>query len=150
MNLILKNSQHVDWYTNLAPIFSNIPELKDYEYFISDLEINGKNIEQLQNNMFISGKQLFDLVTKNKIPFSWGVFSAFEKIPDMIEPEIPYADMNSDFWNGSPKPQAKEAIFEIVCFDSSCTLFIGVNENIGNKLVQLYPDIKDLDKENKT
>jgi len=149
MNLILKNSKYVKWYTNLAPLFLNIPDLKDYTYFISDLEINGRIIEPLNNDMFISGTKLSDIVTKNDIQFCWGVFSAFKVVPNSIEPEIPFADCNPSFWKEFPTPQARDAEFEIVCFDSESILFIGVNDDIGSKLNELYPDIKDLDEENK-
>jgi hypothetical protein len=75
------------------------------------------------------------------------VFSAFLNEPDVNASNLPYADENSDLWKGEPEPQAKGAEFEIVCWDSTCTLFIGVSEQLAKSLKHLYPDIKDLNKE---
>lgn len=38
---------------------------------------------------------------------------------------------------------------EIVCWDSTCTLFIGCSEKIARILEKTYPDIEDLIKHNR-
>jgi hypothetical protein len=149
MNLILENSDSVEFYTYLDPIFEALPELKKYDYLISDLEINGCSDTRLhKETLTISGQALSEVTEKEKVQFIWGVFSAYEKAPLMIK-ELPYADGNRDFWRGIPTPQAKEALFEIVAWDSTCTLFIGISDELAARLKELYPDIKDLDIENK-
>jgi hypothetical protein len=99
--------------------------------------------------VILDGETLCEIVQKDKIQFSWAVLSGFKNEISAIPNELPFADGNRNFWIGCPKPQAKGAELEIVCWDSTCTLFIGVNENISIKLHELYFDIKDLDQENK-
>ncbi|PJZ76315.1 hypothetical protein [Leptospira neocaledonica] len=148
MNLILEKSRYVRFYTDLSPLFSAIPDLMEYTYFVSDLEHNGCEDPRFQNSDFaISGTDLYEIVKEKEIQFIWGVFSAFKFSLNITEP-FPSADGNPSFWQGIPKPQAKGAEFEIVCWDSSYTLFIGVSEEIANSLKTLYPDIKNLDQEN--
>lgn len=80
-----------------------------------------------------------------EVQIIWAVLSAFKKEPKEIGELIPFADGNSELWKGSPKPQLKSAIFEIVCWDSSSTLFIGVSDEIGKDLILSYPDIKKIE-----
>jgi len=91
---------------------------------------------------------LNEILQKTKMQFIWGVLSGFSEKLTKIPSEYPYADGNPNFWEGSPKPQARDAQIEIVCWDSTCTLFININTSIAAKLKVLYPDIKDLDHEN--
>ena len=80
--------------------------------------------------------------------FVWSVVSAFPKGADPFTTEIPYADGNPKFWEGAPEKQLKNSLFEIVCWDSSATLFIGLSNELSNKLLSNAPGIKDLNKLN--
>ena len=82
MNLILHSSKHVKFYTYLDELFKEIPKFQEYTYFISDFEFNYCEDERLiKDNFFISGKLLFEIISKNKIQFIWAVLSAFKEKP---------------------------------------------------------------------
>ena len=149
MNLLLERSKSVEFYTYLDSIFEAAPELADFSYLISDVEIGGSREERLTKDpIVISGRELCSIVKKDKVQFIWAVFSAFDGAP-AVPAELPYADGNPSFWKDSPKPQIPEAKFEIVCWDSSSTLFIGIHAYTAAKLLQRYPDIQDLDEYNR-
>jgi len=59
--------------------------------------------------------------------------------------ELPYADGNLDLWVGSPRPQLSIAAFEIVCWDSTYTLLIGVNSETAESFRAAFPNVLDLD-----
>ena len=56
MNLILSKSKHVKYYTYLDPMFNEIPELRHYVYFISNLEYNSCNDPKLPSNFYFNSK----------------------------------------------------------------------------------------------
>ena len=145
MNLLLEHSKFVDYYTYLDPIFDAAPELADFTYLISNVEVAGEVDERLTcSPIVISGFQLRAIVKEKKVQFVWAVLSAFDHDP-MIPAELPYADGNSGFWTGSPRPQAHGAKFEIVCWDSGATLLIGIEPEVAMKIKQRFSDIQDLD-----
>lgn len=142
MNLILQNSKFVDFHTYLDPIFDAGPELAGFTYLVSDLEVGFSSDRRLLHSpIVITGHELKKIVDGEKVQFVWAVLSAFTHAPKMPG-KPPYADGNPGFWHGSPEPQIPDASFEIVCFDSSATLFIGVDESIAEKLRGKYPDIR--------
>jgi hypothetical protein len=59
--------------------------------------------------------------------------------------DLPYADGNPALWKGSPKVQLKEAVFEIVCFDSGATLLIGAPGEIGAQFKAVFTEARALD-----
>jgi hypothetical protein len=150
VNLIIEKSKYVKWYTYLDDVFQKIPELRQYRWLISNLQVNYCLDSRLHADpVMINGEDFNEIVQKQKIQFIWAVLSGFKKRIDTFPIELPYADGNRDLWVGSPSPQALGAEIEIVCWDSTCTLFIGVDNNIATKLKGIYPDIRDLDVENK-
>jgi hypothetical protein len=149
MNLLLKRSKFVEYYTYLDPIFHAAPELVDYTFLVSDIEIGWCSSERLAKDpLVISGRELQAIVAKEKVQFIWAVLSAFDHEP-VIPEELPYANGNPKLWVDSPKPQIANAKFEIVCWDSGSTLFIGIESSTAAKLRQKYPDIQDLDEYNR-
>ena len=141
MNLLLTDSKHVDFYTYLDQLFEVIPRFQSYNYLVSDLVAPNWTSK---DSVTISGTDLFQLITYSKVQFIWGVFSAFTEIP-IIPSDLPYADGNSSLWKPNSKLQCVGAEFEIVCWDSGSTLFIGVDEALASDLKSLYPDIQQLD-----
>jgi hypothetical protein len=149
MNLLLHRSNFVDFYTYLDPIFEAAPELADFTFLISEIELGCQRDERLASEpSIISGHELRAIVESRKVQFIWAVLSAFDDKP-AVPTELPFADGNSRFWEGSPKPQISDAKFEIVCWDSSATLFIGIEAATATKLRHRYPDILDLDDYNR-
>ncbi len=145
-NLILEESDYVEWYSELGPLFAGIPRLREYYYLLSDLELNRypDTLRKGEDPILISGEELSTTLEQIEVQFIWGVLSAFERIPTSLPVEAPYAEGNTAFWEGQPTPQAQGASFEIVCWDSSLTLFIGVDQWLASWLRKLYPDIRDL------
>ncbi len=104
---------------------------------------------QLDTDTLIDGESLNEIIQTERVQFAWGVFSAFWGPPKSIPEEPPYADGNSELWIGRPEPQAEGAEMEIVAWDNTCTLFIGVPFRIAKVLIEMYPDIEDLDELNR-
>jgi len=149
MNLLLEHSKFVEYYTYLGPIFEAAPELAEFTYLISDLETAGETDGRLARGpIVITGRDLRAIVTERKVQFIWAVLSAFDHEP-AIPPELPYADGNTGFWTDAPRPQMRDAKFEIVCWDSSATLFIGLEAATAAKIQKRYPDTRDLDAYNR-
>jgi len=149
VNLILENSKYTEYYTYLDQVFSSVPELLSLNWLITDLEYNFCTDSRLQTDpVIIDGKSLYEIIKKEKVQFIWAVFSGFKNKIENCSENLPFANGNPEFWKGSPTLQAEGAEIEIVCWDSTLTLFIGSNNNVTKKLKVLYPDIKNLDHEN--
>ena len=99
--------------------------------------------------VFLTGNELETILASNTIQFSWAVFSAVSIGSKPNPPEAPYADGNSAFWHESPKPQLDGARLEIVCWDSSCCLIIGASEELAAKFRETFPEVLDLDEQNR-
>ena len=152
MNLILERSKQMRWYTDMRLVFSALPGVcETHDWLISDIDCNFYPDERIAygtNPVLISGPELLEIVNEHEIQFIWAVFSA---LPQGTQPDlsnVPYADGNPAFWTGSPRPQLKEALFEIVCWDSSSTLLIGAPDDIAQRFQSNFTDALDLDVEN--
>lgn len=66
-----------------------------------------------------------------------------------ITPRNPYAEGNPDFWAEQPAIQHPQAEIEIVCWDSTSTLFFSKNEELGNLFHEYFVDSIDLVQHNK-
>ena len=142
MNLLLENSTSVEAYTYLDELFEAIPRLQSYIYLLSDLEAT--NWSRGESPITISGSDLFKTISSSQVQFIWGVLSAFTDEP-VTPDDLPYADGNATLWKPNSIPQCSGAEFEIVCWDSGATLFIGVDDTFAADLREVYPDIKCLD-----
>jgi hypothetical protein len=153
MNLILERSDQMRWYTDMRLVFSVLPGVCEaHDWLISGFDCNwfpDDRIAYDNDPVLISGEVLLDVVKTHDIQFIWAVFSA---LPRGCRPDIsraPYADGNPAFWSGSPRPQLKEALFEIVCWDSTSMLLIGAPDDIVRQFRLYFTDSRDLDVENK-
>ncbi len=151
MNILLENSKHLEYYGFMTDIFNVLDGIcEKYDWYISDIETNCKPPDEInKSQVFIEGNKLKKLVYENEIQFVWAVFSALPKGIRPLVKEIPFADGNPAFWEGSPKPQLNGAAFEIVCWDTSLFLLIGVSDIIAKSFMSKYSDAVDLDKYNK-
>ena len=143
MNLILENTDEVEFFTNMKDTFLALGDIcTSYDWFVSDIETNGSfNVQDI----WISGEKLKAILAENDVQFIWGVFSAFKKGQRIKIEKSPYIDGNSDYWSSScVRPQLREAQFEIACWDSSATLFIGIDDIMATNLSCRYNDIKSL------
>lgn len=157
-NLIIENSPTIKWYSDLYPFFSLIePTIRKHRWLWTDVEVNAPL--PIPHNDFgrylIDGDTLFDFAV-GRPQFNWSVLSAlpseYEVAPTAIPREsVPYADGNPDFWHGSPRPQFSDAVFEIVCWDSSATLLIGTDDVLVlDAFGTAYTGAVDLDAENRS
>jgi hypothetical protein len=150
MNLIAEKSPRIKWYSDLRPFFSVIESrVQNYVWLWTDVEV-GAPIPvdaDAARRYWISGFALLQFVAEAP-QFVWSVLSA---IPPMKEQHarsidrVPCADGNRNLWIGSPRPQHPDADFEVVCWDASCTLLIGADEEIAAAFRSAYPDALDLD-----
>jgi hypothetical protein len=147
MNYIQENTPEVKFYTSLKDVARWLEiRLDDYDWHFSDTESEWVG---LTDPAWVHGQELSEKILEHDYQFVWSVISAFPKGTAPLLTEKPYADGNSTFWRGSPKKQIESSLFEIVCWDSSATLFIGLPEQLSQALLKNAPGIKDLDEENK-
>ena len=157
-NLIIEKSPSIKWYSDLHPFFALIEStVRANRWLWTDVDMTSELPvpHNAHGRYLLDGDTLFDF-TVNRPQFVWSVFSAlppdYELDPIAIPREsIPYADGNPDFWRDSPRPQFSDALFEIVCWDSSATLLIGAEDaDVLNAFCAAYPGEVDLDAENRS
>lgn len=103
----------------------------------------------MEDPRWVTGRELKLKINEFDYQFVWAVISAF---PLGTQPRLskkPYADGNPDFWKGIPEKQLKDSLFEIICWDSSATLWIGLPEELGLKVLKNAPGIAYLNELNK-
>lgn len=147
MNYIQENTSKVDFYTSINDVARWLEiDLKDYDWHISDIE---GAWPELDDPSWVCGEELALKLKEFDYQFVWSVISAFPKGTEPFTTDTPIADGNPEFWKGEPEKQLQDSLFEIVCWDSSATLFIGLPDVLGKRLVANAPGIKDLNKENR-
>jgi len=115
------------------------PILKKWLY--SDKDIFNEEI------ILLSGDELTDIVTHNNIQFIWGILSAFDKstyIDINNLSVIPTFDGEWKYGRKDVHTQHPLAIAEIVCVDSSYTIFLSKDEDLSNRFIRHYSDAQDL------
>ena len=142
-----------NYFTNMKDIFDAMNNSQsDYNWLITDYECNHyptNNISCNQEYIWISGKELSDIVSIHGIQFIWGVFSAFTKdvpLAEVMKHTYPFADGNTGLWNPIIKTQHPLADIEIVSWDSSLVLVISKCESIVTDINNFYPDAIDIEK----
>ncbi|MCL9780966.1 hypothetical protein M9194_05910 [Vibrio sp. S4M6] len=142
MNFIVENCPEVKWYTSLLDVESWLGiDLREYDWHFSDIE---GAWDELNDPSWVLGENLHKKLKECDYQFSWAVVSAFPKGTKPFTTEKPFADGNADLWNGHAKKQLKSSLFEIVCFDSSATLFIGLSHTLGENLRCNMKAVKEL------
>ena len=147
MNLIQENTRDVDWFTSLRDIEKWMEiNLEDFDWHFSDVD---GGWTPLEDPRWVTGKELKSKINEYDYQFAWAVISAYPTGTQPRLSEEPYADGNPDFWNGIPKKQLNDSLFEIVCWDSSATLFIDLPDELGIRVLKNAPGITDLDELNR-
>ncbi len=148
MNLIQEDSDQIKSFTDLGKVANWLGiELKDYDWHLADAQFY-PTWKDFTDPCWVKGEKLSAHITKFNPQFIWAVLSAFPKNSPPILSDQPHADMNPTFWSGIPERQLRTSIFEIVCWDSSATLFIDLPEDLGKRLLANAPGTKDLNEEN--
>lgn len=142
MNLILEKTERIKFYTNIEEIFTALGEkCSKYDWYISDIELNTGLLEEGWH----SGSELEAFLEENKVQFIWAVFSAVPVGYRCHITNVPFVYNNPYYWNGSEvNPQLNGAIFEIVCWDSSATILVGLNEQQLACFTNYYPEAVEL------
>ncbi|WLQ17356.1 hypothetical protein O5O45_15695 [Hahella aquimaris] len=146
MNYIQKGVPEVNFYTSMKDVAGWLEiELRDYDWHISDIDGGWCGIV---DPSWVLGEEFAAKIEEFDYQFVWAVISAFPKGTEAFTSSLPYVEDNPALWEGAPCTQLDGALFEIVCWDSSATLFIGLSKELSRRLLANAPGIKDLDKEN--
>jgi hypothetical protein len=156
MNLIIKDSSQMPTHTDIKLIFDALEgRQREFNWLITEHECycwtSDKDIFN-EGIVFLSGDELTDIVTHNSIQFVWGILSAFDKSTDIDINNmslIPTFDGEWKYEGENVHTQHPLAIAEIVCVDSSYTIFLSKDEDLSNKFLRHYSDAQDLHQWNK-
>ncbi|WP_440118999.1 hypothetical protein [Paenibacillus sp. QZ-Y1] len=161
-SFILENTNQMPFHTDMRRVFECFQgQLSNMNWLITDVEYYKQMPDEhdMDNNItypsdalekdvvWIEGEELTKILYGNDIQFVWAVFSGFHKdIRINLEEleETPYADGNPGFWISDPKIQHPLAEIEIVCWDSSLTLFFSREEPFANTFSTYFTDAIDL------
>jgi len=146
LNLILEQTNQVPYFTEMGSVFDALKiSARDYDWYLSDLEINYNVPGFTMDDQWITGEDLHRLITEQKLQFIWGVFSAFPIGFRCIVESSPFANGNPAFWaDDEYRPQLKNALFEIISWDSSATILVSLDAETAANFSQAYPDAKPL------
>lgn len=147
------------WYTNLTEVFLRIGgDLYNYNWLITDSEVNSRNGICARLNtryskspcieyVFLSGKELTELLLADHAQWIWGVLSGFQKglpLKKVLEYPLPRSDFDG-FWKSPISLQHPYAEIEIVPWDSTLVLVISKDKKIVDRFRQEYPNSKQLE-----
>ena len=108
-------------------------------------ETNCSDTKFSQDDRWISGRELQEFLEKNDVQFIWAVFSAVPKGFRFVVEIPPYIYDNPSYWSGQEVlPQLDGALFEIVCWDSSATILVGLPAEAEASFVRAYSDTQPL------
>jgi hypothetical protein len=146
VNLILENTDQVRFFTDMALVFNALGiSAADYDWYVSDIETNCSESMFSQDNRWISGRELQHFLDNSNIQFIWAVFSALPKGVHFVVETPPYVYNNPSYWSGEDvRPQLEDALFEIVCWDSSATILIDLPAEAEASFIRAFSDTRNL------
>ena len=162
MNLLLERSPRLEFSTDLRAILAALGgRAREYEWLVTDLELLYLDpLGALQHPlplpvllsahadevMRLSGSELERIAGAYRIQVLWGVFSGFrpDAVP-VVSPLDPYpfANGNPDLWKPEVTLQHPTAQVELVCWDSSATLFLSRDADLARRFREQFPDAVD-------
>ena len=156
MNIIIKDSLQMPIHTDIKLIFDALEgRQQDFNWLITEHECYSwppdKDIFN-ERIIFLSGDELTNIVTHNNIQFVWGILSAFDKSINIDINNlsvIPTFDGEWKYGGEEVNTQHPLAIAEIICVDSSYTIFLSKDEDLSNRFLRHYSDAQDLHQWNK-
>ena len=142
MNILLESSNAVPYYTNVGSTLRSLGvDASAFDWYVSDIETN-VIVEGLpQPDGWVNGSELAQCLLHPDLQFIWGVFSAFPCGMRVEVPRPPSADGNPRFWQDADTltPQLEGALFELVCWDSSATILVGITSEQARRYMATYP-----------
>lgn len=143
---ILEHCDRMPFFTDMRVVFEALRGRQtDYNWLITDLEHYSDALDK--GTVWIDGGELTKIIYGNQIQWVWGVFSGFRKDIEINPAKLrvePYADGNPNFWIAEPAIQHPLAEIEIVCWDSSLTLFLSKNEELSKYFREYFKESTDL------
>lgn len=150
MNLVLENTPYVSYFTDVSATLAAMGATPAaFDWYISDVETNVAVPQFQQGDTWLTGEELASILSGREVQFIWGVLSAvLSAVPKGTrEPVVaaPCADGNATFWRApEARPQLDFSVFEVVCWDSSATILVGLSEEQAAHFVASYPDARPL------
>ncbi len=151
MNLIIKDSSQMPWHTDIKLIFDALDgRQRECNWLITAHDcFCCSSAERIFNDeiVWLTGDELTDIVTNNNIQFVWGILSAFDKSIDIDIDNLSVEPTFEGEWHYGGEnvhPQHPLAVAEIVCVDSSYTIFISKDEDLPDRFLRCYSDARDL------
>ena len=145
MSLILERSSQVPFYTDMRLTLQALGiTAARFDWFVSDIESSvGEGFPD--EDAWFEGEELQRLLDSQEIQFVWAVFSAVPRGYRCNVKTAPYVEGYPDYWKlAQPKPQLPGALFEVACWDSSATIFVGLPEALSASLISALPDAEPL------
>lgn len=151
MNIIIKDSLQMPIHTDIKLIFDALDgRQREFNWLITEHECySWPSNEDIFNKeiVFLSGDELTNMVTHNNIQFVWGILSAFDKSINIDINNlsvIPTFDGEWKYGGENVHTQHPLATAEIICVDSSYTIFLSKDEDLSNRFLRHYSDAQDL------
>lgn len=142
MNFVLEGPSRVPFYTDMAATLAALGIAAEaYDWYLNDLECNVIPEGFSESDQWMTGQDLQRLLLKPDLQFIWGVFSAVPIGYRAAVERAPYPD-GPDIWLPHATPQLPGAHFEIICWDSSATVLIGLPEAALQRFQAVYPEVK--------
>jgi hypothetical protein len=146
VNLILERSDRIRFYTDMRVVLEAAGlRASAFDWYLSDVETNYYGPDFSNDDRWVSGIELEAFLNVHSVQFIWAVFSAFPVGYRREVAEAPYVDDNPLYWQGlEVSPQLSDALFEIVCWDSSATILIGLPNEAERRFADVYPETRSL------
>lgn len=146
--IILNSSKY--YYTYLDDIFQGLGDsIKEYNWLIADYECNYYPNDFFQKNrhnyIWLSSKELSNLILGNEIQFIWGIFLAFKKNvrkEDVLMYDLPSSHI--DVCNDKVVFQNPLSELEIISCDSRKLYIISKEDSHINNFLLKFSEGKEL------
>ena len=140
-------------YTYMLKILNGIGGTKlKYNWLITNIEAypenNPKALKLIKENnyLFLSTKELMELLNENDFQWIWAVFSAIPEcynIEEIVKYNLPFADGNYGIHKDEPIIQHPLAEIEIDVEDSSSVTIVTKDNQIADLFKKIYPNAKE-------
>ena len=144
-NLILDGEPGIRYYTNMHWMMEILgwETCRGHRWLVNHIMCNG---DTFADPSVFDGEELEHWLREHPYEqYIWGVFSAFAPNTEIDLSVLPDAE-SPDFWELNARPQHPQALFEIVCWDSTCTLFINLPDKLAQRVVAEFAECRTLDK----
>lgn len=145
MNILLESSDAVPYLTDVGSTLCSLGvDASAFDWYVSDIETNFFFEGRPQVDGWMNGPELAQCLLHPGLQFIWGVFSAFPRGMRVEVPRPPSAEGNPRFWRDADTltPQLEGALFELVCWDSSATILVGITSEQARRYMETHPQAK--------